>query len=171
MKRSQFQASPGVTDWVSARYRLTASSAARNQRAVLIDAVEVGSIGLGELGDAPEGGVLLHVWKYRVAFVDEQVAEAQGLQFAGGGAPYARRTLELDDFRRVRECHPAAAVQKDFHLHARGPGRVTFEDHLVEALRGGELHLKAGVRGQALPSRDRKSTRLNSSHLGISYAV
>src|ERR1035438_5792174 len=115
-----------------ARYRLTASSAAINQRAALIDAVEVGSIGLGELRDAPERGVLLHVWIYRVAIVDEQVAEAQGLQFAGGGAPYARRTLELDDFRRVREGHPAPGVQKDFHLHARGPGRVTFEDHLVE---------------------------------------
>src|ERR1017187_7606452 len=134
-----------------ARYRLTASSAARNQRAVLIDAVEVGSIGLGELRDAPERGVLLHVRKYRVAFVDEQVAEAQGLQFAGGGAPDAPRVLGPDEFRGVREGHPAPGVQKDFHLHARGPGRVTFEDHLVEALRDGELPLKAGVRGQALP--------------------
>src|SRR5205814_3420690 len=32
-------------------------------------------------------------------------------------------------------------------------------------------HVRISRIGASLPSRDRKSTRLNSSHLGISYAV
>src|SRR5450759_6001426 len=101
---------------------LTASSAARNQRAVLIDAVEVGSIGRGELRNAPEGGVLLHVRVYHVAFVNQQEAEAQGLHFPCGGAPYARRKIGLHDLRRVREGTPAPPVQKRFPLQANVPG-------------------------------------------------
>src|SRR5262245_64694650 len=49
-----------------------------------------------------------------------------------------------------------------FRARRRGVGRV------LRAAR----HLRAGVRhARELGLRDRKSTRLNSSHLGISYAV
>src|SRR2546426_2600740 len=38
-------------------------------------------------------------------------------------------------------------------------------------VRGGEVLLERGVAQAAQPAEDRKSTRLNSSHLVISYAV
>src|ERR1039457_3234785 len=110
-----------------ARYRLTASSAARSQRAALIDAVEVGSIDLGELRDAPEVGVLLHVFVYHVALVDQQETQAQRLHFPRRGAAYARRKLGFDDFRGVREVDPTSTIQKDFHLHACGPRGVALK--------------------------------------------
>src|ERR1022692_168401 len=117
-----------------ARYRLTASSAARNQRAVLIDAVEVGSIGLGELCDAPERRVLLHVREYHVAIVDEQEAETYSLQFPCDGVPHAGRELGLDDFRGVREGYPSPRVHQDFHLQVSVPGGVALQHHLIDSL-------------------------------------
>src|SRR5262245_62664808 len=50
-------------------------------------------------------------------------------------------------------------------LSAQGPR------HLAGLDLGGGAGAGARLRGRALPARDRKSTRLNSSHLGISYAV
>src|ERR1039457_3868382 len=132
-----------------ARYRLTASSAPKHQRAVLIDAVEVGSIGLGELRDAPEGRVLLHVRGYHVAFVDEQEAETYSLQFPCDGVPHARRKLCLDGFHGVREGYPSPRVHQDFHLQVSVPGWVALQHHLIDALGGTELHLNSGVGGDS----------------------
>src|SRR5205814_6267298 len=42
---------------------------------------------------------------------------------------------------------------------------------VVDALADPAVQQRLAELGQELPSRDRKSTRLNSSHLGISYAV
>src|ERR1039457_5557523 len=128
-----------------ARYRLTASSAARNQRAILIDAVEVGSIGLGELRDTPEGRVLLHVSEHHVTIVDQQEAETYRLQFARDGAPYTGRELGLDDFRGVRQGHPSPGVPQDFHLQVSVPGGSTLQHHLIDQLGGAEFHLNARV--------------------------
>src|ERR1035438_5051025 len=134
-----------------ARYRLTASSAARNQRAVLIDAVEVGSIGLCELRDAPEHRVLLHIRGYHVAIVDQQEAETNRLQFPCDGVSQAGRELGLDDLRGVREGNPSPRVHQDFHLEMSVPGRVALQYHLVDALGGTELHLNAGVGCDSFP--------------------
>src|SRR5947199_3494385 len=59
------------------------------------------------------------------------------------------------------------------HADDRLPGRDLVEQlyvirHRHLAVQSDEL---ADARGLRLPVRDRKSTRLNSSHLGISYAV
>src|SRR5205814_9990394 len=48
------------------------------------------------------------------------------------------------------------------------------QSHLLEVVRAGNTLgrlLRLRQRGQQHPGQDRKSTRLNSSHLGISYAV
>src|SRR5437899_10204783 len=50
---------------------------------------------------------------------------------------------------------------------ARVRGRAVLREAAVEVLAGRGRH----ARGAADARRDRKSTRLNSSHLGISYAV
>src|SRR5947199_6290956 len=65
-------------------------------------------------------------------------------------------------FQEVRERRGLAYAVYSFTSHYAGTGQVglylgTRGDNLAEALRR--------------PARDRKSTRLNSSHLGISYAV
>src|ERR1017187_7325102 len=134
-----------------ARYRLTASRPPRSHRAVLIDAVEVGSIGLGKFRDAPERGELPHVLVYHVAFIDEQVAQAQGLHFARSGSPYARRGVARDDFGRVGDGHPAPPLGKHLHLQVSVPRRVALQHNLVDQLPRGELHLKAGMRCNVLP--------------------
>src|SRR5262245_62213328 len=46
------------------------------------------------------------------------------------------------------------------------PRRVVYDDQLAVRVDGGKR-----IRDGILPPLDRKSTRLNSSHLGISYAV
>src|SRR2546427_2884130 len=54
------------------------------------------------------------------------------------------------------------------------PGQLVGEDHDVRQRRvaGAERHrLGLGAGHRACPTRDRKSTRLNSSHSQISYAV
>src|SRR5436853_3635716 len=47
---------------------------------------------------------------------------------------------------------------------------VVANDDVPSAARGDEAS-RRGVAGEILMWKDRKSTRLNSSHLGISYAV
>src|SRR5947199_10611934 len=61
-----------------------------------------------------------------------------------------------------------------FFLMIRRPPRSTLFPYttLFRSRRGpGELFVLGGGLGRRHPHRDRKSTRLNSSHLGISYAV
>src|SRR5947207_11770667 len=71
----------------------------------------------------------------------------------------------LRDLRRARERRgPAGQVDVARVLHAAG--RV-----LGAAIRGHEVHAVCGVGCVQERRRDRKSTRLNSSHTVISYAV
>ena len=62
----------------------------------------------------------------------------------------------------------------DATAHAVG-GQVHAVENLgaqnLLTMRSGESRLQAVIGKDALPERDRKSTRLNSSHMRISYAV
>src|SRR5437899_6879572 len=55
----------------------------------------------------------------------------------------------------------------------RGAKRIcrTENCHNRQSNGGGDMHRARIVADEKLATRDRKSTRLNSSHLGISYAV
>src|SRR3712207_7793383 len=52
----------------------------------------------------------------------------------------------------------------------RGPLRQHRQDHVLEVAQAG-VTLELGVEGGREQRQDRKSTRLNSSHANISYAV
>src|SRR5437763_13916100 len=56
------------------------------------------------------------------------------------------------------------------HRH-HGPGRATGRHRVSERLRGPDATHRAPVLAHGAWHRDRKSTRLNSSHRCISYAV
>src|ERR1035441_632567 len=78
-----------------------------------------------------------------------RVEEARG---QGGDPRIARKALQPEDRREYR-----------------APGG---EDLIGAGVRGIRADVGVGVFGEAARDRrDRKSTRLNSSHLGISYAV
>src|SRR5882724_9533536 len=81
--------------------------------------------------------------------------------------PTATNAIAPHASSRIDMLHLAA------RRHAPGLDRVAVEDGVVAVLRDELLALGlpgAGVVGGAR-LQDRKSTRLNSSHLGISYAV
>src|SRR5205814_10050936 len=81
--------------------------------------------------------------------------------------PYTTLFRSLEQRTPVQERRPAHQRGGGLLAHHAGRGRPRRGD------RGGE-HLRAGPRGRQRGLRrpaDRKSTRLNSSHLGISYAV
>src|SRR5258705_8254241 len=67
-------------------------------------------------------------------------------------------------FRSMIGAGPLAVLQ--FGLCDRG-----LEGDVPQGRRLGQVGLAPGQFAQERPLRDRKSTRLNSSHLGISYAV
>src|SRR5207253_8145730 len=74
-----------------------------------------------------------------------------------------RRLDELEQPRHLR--HVPERFPRPRHRVA--PRARRLEEHPVRALEGGERR-----RGEApAPKTDRKSTRLNSSHVAISYAV
>src|SRR5258705_6428291 len=58
-----------------------------------------------------------------------------------------------------------ALAQQQRHHHARGRSPDRGSDQMLRMLQQFEVGLRGGF------ETDRKSTRLNSSHLGISYAV
>src|SRR3989454_5746887 len=73
-------------------------------------------------------------------------------------------------------------VPRELDCAFDGFGSRVRKEHTLLALAGRELRQSLAQRGEALevkvaaadvekPARDRKSTRLNSSHLVISYAV
>src|SRR5262245_64506649 len=68
----------------------------------------------------------------------------------------------------VGDAHARAAGggARHAHVHRRGAARVL--ERVVDEVDDGELD---GARVENDGGGDRKSTRLNSSHLGISYAV
>src|SRR5436853_4426431 len=57
------------------------------------------------------------------------------------------------------------------HHQGRGAGREAAGRHPRVRASPGRSRVPAGGHSRAHGSQDRKSTRLNSSHLGISYAV
>src|SRR3712207_6854701 len=73
---------------------------------------------------------------------------------------------------------PAAVVQDEAVARHRQPGAearviaVDPGDHVALGIRRRQHdRVPAQIRSRARPGRDRKSTRLNSSHANISYAV
>src|SRR5688500_19869962 len=54
---------------------------------------------------------------------------------------------------------------------ARIPGRVSADDELTATERQVAKLVASGLSNKEVAAKDRKSTRLNSSHLVISYAV
>src|SRR5690606_41096063 len=69
---------------------------------------------------------------------------------------------------------PANLVQdsRSVHLPARSAGRGQPDPVLAEPVGPGQIGNQAhGLAGPGQPVADRKSTRLNSSHVKISYAV
>src|ERR1035438_188954 len=82
----------------------------------------------------------------------------------------------LDDSRRPMDDHRLrhfVRAQPEMHRPAARRGVAHAGGHVVvlRAALGGDLNPRADAVAVALGSLDRKSTRLNSSHLGISYAV
>src|SRR5207253_1240757 len=74
-----------------------------------------------------------------------------------------------------RRRFPAVREHRDFDGHLGGglrDGLDLIDEHRsVRAERRGEHHLDLGLFGSERHLADRKSTRLNSSHVAISYAV
>src|SRR5256885_10912350 len=75
---------------------------------------------------------------------------------------------EMAERRSLRMAFGRCALFAEFVVDAPDPlAAVLVEDHLVAALG----HLPDGIGPSCGGAGDRKSTRLNSSHLVISYAV
>src|SRR5690606_41164251 len=80
-------------------------------------------------------------------------------------------TLSLHDALPI--CHPPPAAVRRTHRRGAGPAGLALVRGAAAGGRapGGQpQHRHAGAH-RAQPRRDRKSTRLNSSHVKISYAV
>src|SRR5690606_39947845 len=94
----------------------------------------------------------------RPSFPTRRSSDLDRLAGRGGGDRRGRVTPSADDVAQV------AAALGD-------PAAVELAEQRDRVLAGGAEHLLgAGRRQRALP-RDRKSTRLNSSHVKSSYAV
>src|SRR5690349_23149622 len=65
--------------------------------------------------------------------------------------------------------HPPHGAVQQVLLHHRGLAELAAQRRALLPSGGAPHHL--GHRPAAAPGRDRKSTRLNSSHVEISYAV
>src|SRR3712207_7973755 len=74
-------------------------------------------------------------------------------------------TLSLHDALPISKMKTHSGAKKRFKLTAKGKirGRHAFTSHILEN--------KSPKRKRRLGNPDRKSTRLNSSHANISYAV
>src|ERR1035441_9500408 len=108
---------------------------------------------------------------------------ANGCTIRGSGKTSAKRTI-LKRLRREKPrpnsasncalnadtiCSPYSARLLLHHVVPDAPPHVPIERG--KARIHGPRYAFAGVQDQSREVRDRKSTRLNSSHLGISYAV
>src|SRR3712207_7025259 len=67
--------------------------------------------------------------------------------------------------------HDALPIYRSRHGVEEDEDAVVIRDHLPDRHRRGGSHRRAGGRGAGDGGADRKSTRLNSSHANISYAV
>src|SRR5690242_21421277 len=72
-----------------------------------------------------------------------------------------------------RSAEPAGlAGEQDLgHRHAAGQALLRAAEHQRDAVGAGEAEQPSGRGGAGERQRDRKSTRLNSSHMSNSYAV
>ncbi len=98
-----------------------ANSATRSARAVLVDAVECGSIALSQPGDAPKLRVVLHVLGTKVGVVNPKVENSKGLHFPGSGTPDASGQVAVFSvvvrmFGGIGDRHPPAVVRPDLNL-------------------------------------------------------
>src|SRR5262245_62052847 len=75
-----------------------------------------------------------------------------------------------DGHANNRNFDVGARVIENEEIKARSLGNVDASQHLLARVETAELRAEARLEGR-IAVRDRKSTRLNSSHLGISYAV
>src|SRR5690348_17874712 len=88
------------------------------------------------------------------------------LAAACGHAILYQQAIEVDAFvaQRIAFVHADDCRRQSFHVVRRGETRPCQRIALVE-------RLDAIAHGAAIAVQDRKSTRLNSSHPSISYAV
>src|SRR3712207_9153874 len=85
-----------------------------------------------------------------------------------------RSEVERDERAdQLRHGQRAPALGERHPVHGAGPGLVG-EGEAARRVLGGAPRLRGDrpqLRAQLVPEGDRKSTRLNSSHANISYAV
>src|SRR5690606_40937376 len=91
-----------------------------------------------------------------------------GAPARGARSPAVVRVLE-----RLLQRHPEHAGDPEGHLQGRGVAPLLDGDDRLarDADALGELRLRHLAVAEAQRTEDRKSTRLNSSHVKISYAV
>src|SRR5258705_4938504 len=105
---------------------------------------------------------------------DAESTARQTLELARAGSELVRVTVNTPEaaqavpemVRRVRDAGVTAPIIGDFHFS----GHILLTDH-PECARALDKYLINPGNVGAGARQDRKSTRLNSSHLGISYAV
>src|SRR5262245_16890362 len=128
-------------------------------RAVAVAALVIGLSTLGA-GPSPSDDLAAHVTIYRDSYgIPHVVGETDASTLFG----FAYAQAE-DNFWRI----------EDNYIKSLGrQAEVEGEDGLVgdRRTRALELPRLAKAEYSRMPKQDRKSTRLNSSHLGISYAV
>src|SRR6266511_4160045 len=94
---------------------------------------------------------------------------AGGHRPSGGGALAPAGGVRVRRGRGGRRCRPAGGVRRE-RLRGAQPARRAGADP-ARARHGGQGHPGARLSLPGQFARDRKSTRLNSSHVKISYAV
>src|SRR5690606_41761105 len=83
-----------------------------------------------------------------------------------------RRSSDLGYFASLALAHADAAIAITNHGQCSEAHGATTLDHLADAIDANHLFAQAVVfLLGGVPTLDRKSTRLNSSHVKISYAV
>src|SRR2546426_7586978 len=106
---------------------------------------------------------MLHVGRLRVlkevAYRGSLSAAADALDYSQSAVSQQISTLEAETGMKLLERHPRGVT-----LTAAGQTLVGHAEAILSRIEAERI-------ASACPTRDRKSTRLNSSHLVISYAV
>src|SRR5256885_9610993 len=122
--------------------------------------------------DAEDGSLVRPNQRELASVSRRPVASQQATQ----NQTQARRIALMNEVRARREPDQRVAAEKAYLQRQGQPRKVTLRDGDIDRrLRAGATrpvrHPETSVRPWSRPKRDRKSTRLNSSHLVISYAV
>src|SRR5262245_64912631 len=112
-------------------------------------------LNLGYWGANPEDNVVLAREADRLGFHSVWTAEAYGSDAVTTLTWLAAKTEKINVGTAIMQ------------MTARAPAMTAMTAATIDLLTGGRMLLGIGASGP----QDRKSTRLNSSHLGISYAV